>query len=205
MSSPTPLIKRVDKRTLIERLGAPIWDNIYMVFVKYEDTLSAESIRQHGMPTVGDPDIDQQMRSQRVSVAITINDMVEYYRRGVIVTLQHNENAEAIYNVINNYLLAWKDQIEKGINIGDAPFDDLTLLDQFAAVVYPHARAYGGSDKNKTSLFANLFTSNQQYVNRNSLFAQEAPASAPVQTAHESLTKDFMRFGRDNPVRKAWR
>jgi hypothetical protein len=183
--------------TLIERLGAPIWDNLYPARIRYADTLSVEHIRQFGMPTIGDAQLDHDMHSQPLNVVISINDMIEYFRRGVVVTLVNNVDAEVIYNLINAYLLAWHSQLEIGINIGDAPYDDLLLMDRFAAVVYPHARTYGVAGKPLGSLFANLMTASGKYVSRTSLFVDKPIEEKPVKEEHNSLSKMFARSMRE--------
>ena len=143
----------------IEKLGSPIWDNIYICKVRLVDSYSNEDIRRFGVPTVGDSTLDRDMHNQHIVVGITIDNMVEYFKRGITVTLVHNKDAEVIYHIINNYLLAWKDQIDRAINLGNVPYDDLLLLDNFAAAVFPQAKMFG-SPKKTASLFANLFSGN---------------------------------------------
>lgn len=183
--------------SLIVRLGSPIWDNIYQARVPYIDTLSVDNIRQFGLPTVGDMRLDKDMHTQPLNVVITINDMVEYFRRGVVVTLVNNQDAETIYNLINAYLLAWHGELEVGINIGDAPYDDLMLMDRFASAVYPHARRYGTLGKPLSNLFANLMTASGRYASRDSLFVEKPIVENAVKEEHNSLAKMFARSMRE--------
>lgn len=176
--------------TLIEKLGKPIWENLYNARIRYKDTLSVEHIKQFGMPTVGDTTLDKDMHIQPLNVCITINDMVEYFREGVGFTLANNIDAETIYNIINNYLLAWKDQVDKGINIGDAPYKDLMLMDSFATALFPQASKFAGTGKPIGSLFANLFTNNGNFVSRNSLFGDNQPIET-AKVEHNTLAKMF--------------
>ncbi len=182
---------KVAARTTIEKLGDPIWTNIYRVSVKYKDSLTIDSIRQFGIPTVGDEGIDFDIQNQPLHVMITINDMVEYFKSGIRVTLNDNLDAERIYIIINNYLLAWREQLEHGLNIGDAPYDDLVLLDEFAVMLHPVAVAHSGDIKTSSSLFMNLFGSGKSFASRNSFFTPEAKVAE--KTKHVSLAKQFTR------------
>ena len=182
---------KVVEKSAIEKLGEPIWNNLYRVSVKYKDSLSIDSIRQFGLPTVGDQGLDFDMQNQPLHVMVTINDMVEYFKSGTKVTLHDNLDAERIYKIINNYLLAWREQLDHGLNIGDAPYDDLVLLDEFAVMLHPVAIAYAGEIKTSSSLFMNLFGSGNTFASRNSFFTPEAKPSE--KTKHVSLAKLFTK------------
>ena len=182
---------KVVNKTAIEKLGDPIWTNLYRVSVKYKDSLSIDAIRQFGLPTVGDAGLDFDMHNQALHVMITINDMVEYFKAGTKVTLYDNLDAERIYKIINNYLLAWKEQLEHGLNIGDAPLDDLVLLDEFAIMIHPIAIQYAGDIKTSNSLFMNLFGSGTKYSSRASFFTPEVKETE--KSKHLSLAKQFTK------------
>ena len=182
----------MNEKSLIQKLGDPIWNNLYQASVRYKDSLSVDSIRTFGMPTVGDDTIDYDVHNQPLFVMITINDMVEYFKNGVAVTLRNNEDTATIYTIVNNYLLAWKQQLDNGINIGDAPFDDLVTLDEFATMLYPVALKFGIAIKDTGSLFANIFGSGTKYVSRTSFFGKETH-SPKKPTTHMSLSKSFTR------------
>lgn len=184
-------------QTLIQQVGAPIWENIYYCSVRYKDSVSIDELKTFGMPTVGDAGIDHDIHNQPLYVAITINDMVEYFRKGITVTLRNNNDAERIYNVVNRYLLAWKEQIENGVNIGDAPYDDLLLLDEFAKVLYPQAKTFSAIDKPSTDLFTNLF-GGKSMAGRNSLFGGTLTQPVKHKNEHDSLSKVFTQTIKGN-------
>lgn len=135
----TQIYRRHDQLSDIERFGKPIWETPFLVSITYKDTCSPEYIRLFGMPTVGDPTIDASMHNSLDQRYITIDKMIEYFKRGIPVRVVKHEDTKNIYEIINNYLLAWKANLTHGINIGDAPVEDLILMDRFAHVVYQHA------------------------------------------------------------------
>lgn len=131
--------------------GKPIWEALFMASVPFKDTMSDEYVRLFGMPTVGDPAIDRDMHNQPIYTYMTINKMVEYFRSGISVKVQKHSDTKRIYDTISRYINCWKEHLDHGINIGDAPIDDLILLDRFAGVVFEHAvqhftREYLNSD-----------------------------------------------------------
>ena len=171
----------------IARTGALIWESMYEVSVPYVETISAEAMKHHGLPTVGNRAFDRQMNNDLVNVVITIDAMVEYYRRGVSVRLRNGADAKQIYDIVNNYLLAWKEQIESCINVGNVPSEDLMLLDRFAEMLFPVAKRWGATPTPARSFFENFFTANGTFVTRNSLFAAPKEGEVPEeQEAHIS-------------------
>lgn len=171
----------------IARTGALIWENLYEASVPYVETISAEDLKRRGLPTVGNRDLDRQMNNDLVNVVITIDAMVEYFRRGVTVRLRNGADAKQIYDIVNNYLLAWKEQIETCINVGNVPSEDLMLLDRFAEMIFPVAKRWGATPTPAKSFFENFFTANGAFVTRNSLFAKPKEGEiSEEQEAHVS-------------------
>lgn len=123
----------------LERLGKPIWERLYMASLRFKDSLSEDEIRQFGMPTTGNAQIDKEVHNDLVDRYITINKMVEYHKQGIPFYIRNHKETKEIYEVISSYLICWKEYLENGINIGGAPIDDLIALDRLASSVYDHA------------------------------------------------------------------
>lgn len=138
MSTP---IYRVNKPSTnpIEVTGKHIWEALFLASVQFKDSMSEDYIRLFGMPTVGDSSIDREMHTQPIYTFMTIDKMVEYFRRGIAVSIQNHSDTKRIYEIISNYINAWKHHLDRGINIGGAPIEDLILLDRFASTVFEHA------------------------------------------------------------------
>ena len=102
--------------------------------------LSLEEIKHFGMPTVFDQGIDRSMAENWNTIMIPISKMVDYHKEGVTVKVVSRKDIEKIYTNISTHLQAWKSQIERGINIGNAPIDDLIAMDEFANTVYAYAK-----------------------------------------------------------------
>jgi len=187
-----------EQGSMIERTGNPIWNNLYEVRVPYVETLSAQFLKDVGMPTVGNRELDKQMHQDLVNVVISIDAIVEYYRRGVTVYVRNGQDTQEIYHIVNNYLLAWRLQVENGLNLGMVPMEDLMLLDRFAEMLYPVAQAYGAPPRTTSSLFANLAGGNGRFITRDSLFDKSAPPGEVVvgekeAPKHKSVATDLTK------------
>ena len=182
----------------IAALGRPIWDNIYMVRMRYIDTLSTDMIKIRGVPTVQDAGLDRQMHTQPITCAISIDAMVEHFRRGIRITLVNNEDSMSIYNIVNAYLLAWQHEFEHSLNTGGAPHGDLLLLDRFAQALYPQAVIFGAV-KPRNNLVGSLFEKSG-HVGRNALFGTKEAERTVIRKDHNSFAKDIAKNMSANPA-----
>ena len=117
-----------------------IWNKKFMCRVPYLQTMSADYIRHFGVMASGDEMRDRALSSEMVTTMLTIQQMIEYFEKGVTVGVVKYDDTKKIYEYISDHLTAWRQQLEYGLNVRDAPLDDLILMDRFASVVYRHAR-----------------------------------------------------------------
>lgn len=181
----------------IEALGRPIWEGIWIVRMRYIDTLSTEMLKIRGIATVQDAGLDRQMHTQPITCGITIDAMVEHFKRGVRIVFVNNEDAMRIYNIVNEYLLAWQHQLAVGINVGNAPHEDLLTLDRFAQALYPQAVMFG-TVKPRTNLVGSFFEKSG-HVGRNSLFGTKTEERTVIRKDHVSFAKDIAKSMSSNP------
>lgn len=117
-----------------------IFNEKYRCTVPHIDMRSADHIKLFGMPSCGIKEIDRETANERIETYISINQMIEYFKRGALVGVRKVEDTKRIYERISDHLNAWKRQLHNGLNNGDAPIDDLILMDKFANAVYAHAQ-----------------------------------------------------------------
>jgi len=115
---------------------AALWDMLYKVKIPYLQSRSIEELEVYGSVLTGVPEIDDSVGSDMMITMKSIADMAEYYREGTPIGLVNKEDAPTIYEAIQEHLLAWKNQLHVGINVGDAPVEDLVVLDEFANSVF---------------------------------------------------------------------
>jgi len=118
-----------------------VFHELFMCRVSNIQSRSSDHIRYFGMPGIGDPEYDREMANELIDTAIPISKMVEFYEKGVIVRVIKPSDTKLIYDYISNHLNAWKNKLESsGMNMRDAPINDLILMDKFANAVYEHAK-----------------------------------------------------------------
>lgn len=119
-----------------------IFKNLYMCRVPYLDSLEDDELEMYGILHVNDLEYDTATRTQLIDKYITINQMVELFKRGVNIYVVKHDDSKKIYDAILKHLLYWSNEIKNGLINRVAPVEDLIDLDRFASIVYPHARNY---------------------------------------------------------------
>ncbi len=103
---------------------------------------SLEYIEKFGLRVTltGNKKQDEIIKHELIETYLSINDMVEYYRKGVNIRVVKVEDTKLIYSYIVSHLLAWKRAMITMLNL-DPPIEDLIALDELADLVYPHAKS----------------------------------------------------------------
>lgn len=108
---------------------------------------SLEYIEKFGLRVTltGNKKQDEIIKHELIETYLTINDMVEYYRKGVNIRVVKVEDTKLIYSYIVSHLLAWKQAMITMLNL-DPPVEDLIALDELADLVYPHAKSLNAEE-----------------------------------------------------------
>lgn len=117
-----------------------LWYVRYQCRIPYIQTLSIDELMEDGLPTSGDMHHDHATQWEPRLMSLPIHRMAELWSSGANVSLLKREDAPKIYEAIMTHLYAWKDHIEHAYHPRTPPYDDLLVLDQFANIVYEHAR-----------------------------------------------------------------
>jgi hypothetical protein len=135
-----------------------IFERKYEIRIKKIDNMSIEEIEFYGMYSTGDKDYDESLNNEIITRWLSINEMVEYFKRGKPFSIVDAKNTEEIYEVIHKYLLSWKSRLENSLNIGNAPVEDLIALDSMASAVHGYACQYMKVQRTQSPLL-NFFDS----------------------------------------------
>lgn len=155
-----------------------IWDYLYYVRVPYLATMSVEYLREYGMPSSGDANIDKEQANQLLSTYLPIAKLVEYHKEGVPVRVINRDDVKKIYDAISDHLNAWKEQLTQGLNIGDAPIEDLLSMDRFANDIYGHVK-YDLINRETESNFVKAISKFGFFGKKNSLVKSPTNRSIP--------------------------
>lgn len=168
-----------------------IFEKLWWCRIPFNQSRSVEHIKHFGTPASGDPERDRGTANELVDRMITIARMVEYWKTGVHVFVKNRNECKDIYEAISAHLQAWKKHIEGSLNVGDAPLQDLVDLDQFANVVYAHAK-YQFTSTFVEDVMARRVSSVLQ-VSRSNMFVkkQVVVTEADTRTDEERLAEQF--------------
>jgi hypothetical protein len=118
-----------------------IFTHLWRCRVPFLSMMSADRLKNEGMPTSGDAIYDREVAKEVNDRMLTINDMMDANNRGVRVQIVNHADSEKIYSRIQQHLKAWEEAIMTNYHI-NPPTDELIALDRFAKVVFSEAVHY---------------------------------------------------------------
>ena len=127
-------------RVVREDTSDLIFKKIYKCRVPVHTTRSEGDLRTFGTVYTGNEHIDRHAIEQKVLVMWPIYKMAKNFSEGFDVAVPSESDALEIYQNIQKHLLAWKERLSFGLNIGGAPLDDLIVLDKFASSMFQQVR-----------------------------------------------------------------
>lgn len=164
-----------------------IFERKYEIRIKVIDNTSVEEVAHYGRYTTGDKDYDKALLEELITRWMSINEMVEYYKRGKPFRVANIKDTEEIYTTIHQYLLCWESRLRNSVNIGNAPIDDLIDLDSFASKIHGYACETMVVQRTQSSLM-NYF--NSVGLGRGSVYSTVQEPETGVKK-HNSLAEIF--------------
>lgn len=178
------MVQRTDARI---DTTSRLWDYLYHVKMPYQQTRSVDDIRRTGTNVTGVREIDSDIHRQWFSTMISIAQMADYFKEGVPIRVTHESDVQEIYKAISEHIMAWKARLERGINIGDAPIEDLVLLDNFANTIYAHAKYHFTKDEANALIAQHLNT--VQRINASNFFSPNVLANIKSPDTKDGITR----------------
>jgi len=129
---------------------------LFKVSVPYIYTLSEEDIMLYGIYQSGNKQIDKDAHKQMTNVYIPTKMILEHFKNGATIRLVNANDIKDIYSTIQEYLEAWRGMLSHGINLSEAPADDLLELDRLAEEIFSRAKYYFGGDEVESVLTMHL-------------------------------------------------
>lgn len=109
------------------------------VMVQQLFTMNVKVMAEIGVSTTGDPKIDQQLRSEWVTISLTGVEMTQFMQKGAAMMFEEHKTPTAVYLDCVEHLRGWLDLFDKNPNLRRAPLNDLKLFDDLAGAVFPYA------------------------------------------------------------------
>ena len=118
-----------------------IWERLWYCSFSKNLTTSEDYYKIFGKASTGFKKQDKMCQDEVVSTMITIDTMVEYYKKGITIAVMNYDDTKLIYECIQKHLMAWRDHLKNSINMyGPPPVEDLVELDRFANAIYDKAK-----------------------------------------------------------------
>ena len=117
-----------------------LWERLYLVRLPRLEVSSVEYLQTYGTYITGDKAIDQTSANHLITTMKPIHELADYHKQHVAIHLVHAHDAVEIYKAVFAHLEAWETKLRFGMNVGDAPVEDLIALESFARSVYFHAQ-----------------------------------------------------------------
>jgi len=145
------------------------------------------------------PDMEQSAAKQMVNRQHTVNEMIEYHRRGATIILQNPNDSVRIYEWLRDHLQAIRGKTQFSMEIGSLPMEDLVAMDDFASVVYRIARQYelvdvrkGGIDSKLDDMMFRNRRLSRRKAKEDNTHQNEQEQAKPIKE-HESIADDISR------------
>jgi len=182
--------KRRQEEALKNDTTHAIWELKFHVKVPQLAVRGIEMIRLRGTLVSGVKEIDDDIKNRLISTYCSINEMIELYRQDIPVRVTNVADTKTIYEHITTHLVAWRDQLKRGVNLGRAPIGDLILMDRFATTVYAYAKyRFLEQGDELDSLLARHITGIMG-VSMNNFFDTKAIARMKMKEVGENATID---------------
>ena len=119
-----------------------VFKQLFKVRVNDLARRSLQHIEAHGVCITGNRDYDRSVREELCVCYLPISELAVYHDQGVSIFLTNPADAKVIYELVHAHLSNWARYMEEQIGVGDAPIEDLIILDNFANLVYPSAARF---------------------------------------------------------------
>lgn len=166
-----------------------IWEHLFRVKVTLNGLRGEASIRQSGTLMSGIKAIDNDAANRETVTYMSIDKMLDLYRDNITIKVCNPADTKKIYDNISDHLQMWRHQLARGVNVGNAPIEDLIDLDRFANTVYEHARYQFIGDTEMDNIIAKHF-SNVTRVGAHNFFNAGALHKFQYQGKNVTTTDD---------------
>lgn len=113
-----------------------LFDRIFIVTVDYIHLMDINEIQRYGTISTEDPEDDKKNAYERITVGMTIPQLVELYKNQIPFFLTNRTDDRTMYEIIYKHIREWREYAEQTISLNVVPFDDLMDLSEFASAIY---------------------------------------------------------------------
>lgn len=173
-----------------------IWHSTFLCQMRDIDTKSIDYLKIFGTLDTGDPRFNMEASNEVVLRRLTIIEMIKYFNEGVNVFIKRPEDCKTIYILIQEHLQNWAKEVSYTLRPDSIPKEELLIMENFANVVYDHAKWYLDSALVDSPFARNLKADAKSVLGLlNSPEPQEDPNGIIVHPKRESMSDIFSSGG----------
>ena len=102
---------------------------------------SIRELKERGVYAIGEDDREHfRYAHAPVDTYLTINHCFEIWRAGHEVVVKKVEDTLEMFGILTLHLQTWVGYLDRGIQVSEAPFEELLAIDKFIDKIYPHAQ-----------------------------------------------------------------
>lgn len=131
--------KQIDEKDTVQY---KIWHTTFLCQMRDIDTKSIDYLKIFGTLDSGDPRLNMEASNEMVLRRLTIIEMIKYFHDGINVFVKNPEDCKKIYILIQEHLQNWSRELQYTLRPDSVPTEELLIMEQFADVVYEHAKWY---------------------------------------------------------------
>ena len=182
-----------------------IWDIRYHVTYNFLNARSINDVKARGVRVTGIKRFDNEVKHEVVRAWLSINEMLDLYKRGIDVGIINRADVVKIYEAVQDHLYESISSTKQSINVPVKILEDLVDLDKFARSIYEHAK-FDFSQKPEVSDFLRAVNSKNANVFNNRLFmhpvedrtTQLDKIEQQEYNSHEDWLNDRLNFIQNN-------
>lgn len=119
----------------------PLWIETYKCKIPAVQMRTLDDLRYNGTYVSGNPAFDHATNWERIHVYLPVVKMIEHWSNGAnVFIVDIDKHARTIYDACEAHLRAWENHLESSYNTRNVPEEDLIMLDEFAQLMYAHAK-----------------------------------------------------------------
>ena len=134
----------------------PIENRRYLIRIKTIDQASSVEIKQFGLRSSGNRRTDGVIREMTMDRYCGIFGMLDFFVKGIPFSLCNPADSKEIFELIVDYLSAWKNYLSTSFNPLKSPVEGLIQLDLMAGRLYGHATQFMSHEPNESPLMRTL-------------------------------------------------
>lgn len=119
--------------------ATPLFTQLFMCKYSPIYAMDEDELKHYGVYSTGDKSLDKDILGYQQTIGmLTIDRIIELYKVDCPISICKREDTIKIYELIQDHLYAWLERLEYGVNIYNAPIEDLIVLDEFAQKIFQY-------------------------------------------------------------------